>query len=165
MGLLSGGALTRHRPHRTPAPGTLLLDSCRRRRRRRSKRISLLWLDTQKGTSRSHTFACCIRSMCFLTPQFLRHYHLSIYTNHNKYNFSHCNLQTVLNPVFLQCESKKFTPLPWGFLNFSQTAENFYRASATQYADARYWYNKSVRLFVSPSVRPSVTFRYQMKTA
>jgi len=32
---------------------------------------------------------------------------------------------------------------------------------ARQYADARYWYSKSVR----PSARLSVTFRYQMKTA
>jgi len=32
---------------------------------------------------------------------------------------------------------------------------------ARQHADARYWYSKSVRLFV----RLSVTFRYQMKTA
>ena len=30
----------------------------------------------------------------------------------------------------------------------------FYRASATQYADARYWYSKSVRLSVCLSVRP-----------
>ena len=32
---------------------------------------------------------------------------------------------------------------------------------ARQHTDVRYWYNKSVR----PSVRPSVTFRYQMKAA
>ena len=32
---------------------------------------------------------------------------------------------------------------------------------ARQHTDARYWYSKSVR----PSVRPSVTFRYCMKTA
>jgi len=32
---------------------------------------------------------------------------------------------------------------------------------ARQHTDARYWYSKSVRL----SVRLSVTFQYQMKTA
>jgi len=40
---------------------------------------------------------------------------------------------------------------------------------ARQHTDARYWYSKSVRLSVRPtvclSVRLSVTFRYQMKTA
>ena len=36
---------------------------------------------------------------------------------------------------------------------------------ARQHSDARYWYSKSVRLSVRLSVRPSVTFRYQMKTA
>jgi len=43
----------------------------------------------------------------------------------------------------------------------------FYRAPA--YTDARYWYSKSVRTSVCPSVRlsvwPSVMFRYHMKTA
>ena len=36
---------------------------------------------------------------------------------------------------------------------------------ARQHTDARYWYSNSVRLSVRPSVRLSVTLRYQMKTA
>jgi len=47
-----------------------------------------------------------------------------------------------------------FTVMQW-------TGFNYYRASAYWRADARYWYSKSVR----PSVCPSVTFRYHMKTA
>ena len=41
----------------------------------------------------------------------------------------------------------------------------FYIFIARQHTDARYWYSKSVCPSVRPSVRLSVTFRYQMKTA
>jgi len=37
--------------------------------------------------------------------------------------------------------------------NTKRPVKSFYRASATQYADARYWYSKSVRLSVRQSVR------------
>jgi len=44
------------------------------------------------------------------------------------------------------------------WLNCRRSFAHFYRASArAKHTDARYWYSKSVRL----SVRPSVTFRYQ----
>jgi len=33
---------------------------------------------------------------------------------------------------------------------------------ARQHTDARYWYSKFVRSSVCPSVRPSVTFGYQI---
>jgi len=47
----------------------------------------------------------------------------------------------------------------WSILQFSPYM--FVIFIARQHTDARYWYSKSVR----PSVCPSVTFRYQMKTA
>jgi len=52
-----------------------------------------------------------------------------------------------------------------GFDMYIRRTRLFLSRVSNQHTDARYWYSKSVCPFVCLSVRPSVTFRYQMKTA
>ena len=111
-----------------------------------------------------YVYIDCVRRSRSSSCRLLRPINCQTYITLHLYNARNHITSVRQNSVRVQ-RPYSFILLIIIFISAKIIRTGFYRASATQYANARYWYSKSVRLSVRPSVRPSVTFRYQMKTA